>query len=62
VTGQDHCSKRGDSGDAVKQLAVAHIERRPPRLDLETYPHLQRTNVETTRAADYAALVERSPA
>jgi len=50
------------SFDAVKQLAVAHFERRPPRLDLETYPHLPRTNVETTRAADYAALVERSPA
>ena len=42
--------------DAIKQIAVARIERRPPRLDLERYPHLPRANVAVTRAADYAAL------
>lgn len=50
------------SFDAVKQIAVAHIERRPPRLDLDRYPHLPRTHVQETRAASYAALVERAAA
>lgn len=45
------------SFDAVKQIAVARIERRPPRLDLERYPHLPKASVATTRAADYAALM-----
>jgi hypothetical protein len=43
--------------DAVKQIALARIERRPPRLDLAAYPHLPKMHVQTTRAADYAALV-----
>jgi transposase len=43
--------------DAVKQIALARIERRPPRLDLAAYPHLPKMDVKTTRAADYAALV-----
>lgn len=43
--------------DAVKQIALARIERRPPRLDLSAYPHLPKMDVHTTRAADYAALV-----
>ena len=43
--------------DAVKQIALARIERRPPRLDLTAYPHLPKMDVRTTRAADYAALV-----
>lgn len=46
------------SFDAIKQIAVARIERRPPRLDLERYPHLPRANVAVTRAADYAALTQ----
>ena len=46
------------SFDAVKQLAIARIEHRPPRLDLDAYPHLPRANVQTTRAASYAALTE----
>jgi len=45
------------SFDAVKQLVLCRIERRPPRLDLTAYPHLPRTHVRTTRAADYAALM-----
>jgi len=43
--------------DAVKLIALARIERRPPRLDLAAYPHLPKLDVKTTRAADYAALV-----
>ncbi|MEM9360038.1 MAG: IS21 family transposase [Pseudomonadota bacterium] len=46
------------SFDAIKQIAVARIEHRPPRLDLEQYPHLPRANVAVTCAADYAALTE----
>ncbi|MBX3532704.1 MAG: IS21 family transposase [Rhizobiaceae bacterium] len=43
--------------DAVKQIALARIERRPPRLDLAAYPHLPKTSVKTTAAADYAVLI-----
>jgi hypothetical protein len=43
--------------DAVKQIVLARIERRPPRLDLSAYPHLPRTTVKTTAAADYTALI-----
>ncbi len=43
--------------DAVKQLILCRIERRPPRLDLSAYPYPPEPNVETTRAADYAALL-----
>jgi hypothetical protein len=44
------------SFDAVKLIALARIERRPARLDLAAYPHLPRTAVRTTSAADYAVL------
>ena len=43
--------------DAVKQIALARIERRPARLDLNAYPHLPKTSVKTTSAADYAVLI-----
>ena len=43
--------------DAVKLIALARIERRPVRLDLAAYPHLPKLVVQTTRAADYAALM-----
>ena len=46
------------SFDAVKQLVLCRIECRPPRLDLSAYPHLPRAHVRTTRAADYAALMQ----
>lgn len=42
--------------DAVKLIALARIERRPPRLDLAAYPHVAKMDVKTTRAADYAVL------
>ncbi len=43
--------------DAVKQIALARVERRPVRLDLGAYPHLPKTLVKTTSAADYAILL-----
>jgi transposase len=46
------------SFDAVKHLLLGRIERRPPRLDLENYPHLPLANVATTQASDYLALLE----
>ncbi len=48
--------------DAVKQLVLARIERRPARLDLARYPYLPAAQVKTTAAADYAALLSRSAA
>src|SRR5271155_1096354 len=45
------------SFDAVKQVVIAKIEHRPAKLDLGDYPHLPATNVKTTSAADYMALV-----
>ena len=54
-----HAIRIGTIGfDAVKQIAVARIERRPPRLDLKAYPHLPQTTVAMTRAAAYKALTE----
>ena len=58
VTGAvTHAIQIGAVGfDAIKLIALARIERRPARLDLAAYPHLPRTAVKTTSAADYAVL------
>lgn len=45
------------SYDAIKHLIVAKLERRVVKLDLDDYPHLPRTDVLTTKAADYNALL-----
>jgi len=45
------------SFDAVRHLLLCHIERRPPRLDMENYPHLPLAEVRTTQAADYMTLL-----
>ena len=45
--------------DAVKHLVLCTIERRPPKLDLENYPHLPVAEVSLTRAADYQVLLEQ---
>jgi transposase len=45
------------SFDAIKQLVITKVERRPARLGLDDYPYLPVANVKTTSAADYAALV-----
>jgi transposase len=43
--------------DAVKHLVLCALDRRPPKLDLENYPHLPLAEVALTRAADYQALL-----
>jgi hypothetical protein len=45
------------SFDAVKHLLLGRIERRPPRLDLDNYPHLPLPQVATTSAAGYLSLL-----
>jgi transposase len=45
------------SFDAVKHLVLCALERRPPRLDLENYPHLPVAEVALTRAVDYQVLL-----
>jgi transposase len=50
--------RRGVIGfDAVKQLLVARIERRAPRLDPSAYPYLPLAQVKATAASDYSALL-----
>ena len=44
------------SFDAVKHLLLCRIERRPPRLDMENWPHLPLARVRTIQAADYMVL------
>ncbi len=43
--------------DAVKHLVLCHVEKRPPRLDLDVYPYLPRATVATTSAASYMCLM-----
>jgi hypothetical protein len=45
------------SFDPVRHLMLCRIERRPPRLDMENYPHLPLAQVHTTQAADYMSLL-----
>ncbi len=45
------------SFDAVRHLLLCRIERRPPRLDMENWPHLPLAEVHTTQAADYMTLL-----
>jgi len=49
--------KRAISFDAIKHLVLCRVERRPPRLDLDVYPFLPRTNVATTSASSYMSLL-----
>jgi hypothetical protein len=44
----------------VKHLLLCAIERRPPKLDLENYPHLPLAEVALTRAADYQVLLQEA--
>jgi transposase len=46
--------------DAVKHLLLCAIEQRPPRLDLENYPHLPLAEVALTRAGDYQVLLQEA--
>jgi hypothetical protein len=43
--------------DAVKHLLLCRLEQKPPRLDLENYPHLPNARVAMTLAQDYASLL-----
>ena len=45
------------SFDAVKHLLLCRIERRPPKLEMENYPHLPHAEVAKTAAAAYLVLV-----
>jgi hypothetical protein len=45
------------SFDAIKHLVLCRVERRQPRLDLDLYPYLPRTNVATTSATSYMSLL-----
>ena len=48
------------SFDAVKHLLLCAVEKRPPKLDLENYPHLPVAEVALTRAADYQVLLQEA--
>ena len=48
------------SFDAVKHLLLCRIERRPPRLDMDNYPHLPMAQVRTTQATDYMTLLQEA--
>ena len=48
--------------DAVKHLVLCHVEKRPPKLDLDVYPYLPRATVGTTSAASYMSLLSRDVA
>jgi hypothetical protein len=54
---RDALRLRAVSFDAVKHLVLCAIDKRPPKLDLENYPHLPLAEVALTRAADYQALL-----
>ena len=54
---EDALRLRAISFDAVKHLLLCRIEQRTPRLDLENYPHWPVTQVATTAAPDYLALL-----
>jgi hypothetical protein len=49
---------RAISYDAIKHLVLCALEQRPPKLDLENYPHLPVAEVALTRAADYQVLLQ----
>ena len=48
------------SFDAVKMIALARLERRPPRLDLQFYPHLPRADVGRTDPRSYMGLLSQT--
>ena len=48
------------SFDEVKHLVLCRMEGRPPRLNLELYPHLPRVRVNTTSTQDYISPPSRA--
>ena len=61
VAAQQALQMRAISFDAVKHLLLCAIEQRPPKLDLENYPHLPAAEVSLTRAADSQVLLTQGP-
>ena len=53
---------RAISFDAVKELALGRVEKRPARLDLAAYPHLPRPDVRATAPGDHRVLVTEDAA
>jgi hypothetical protein len=45
------------SYDAVKHLVLCRIEKRPPKLDLASYPHLPTATVAMTSVSSYMSLL-----
>ena len=54
---KDALQMRAVSFDAIKHLLLCRVERRPPRLDLDIYPFLPRSNIATTSASSYMSLL-----
>ena len=50
------------SFDAVKMIALARLEQRPARLDLQFYPHLPRAHVGRTDPHSYMGLLSQTGA
>jgi hypothetical protein len=50
------------SYDAVKHLVLCRIEKRPPKLDLASYPHLPTATVAMTSVSSYMSLLSGEPA
>ena len=57
VAVQDAVGMGATGYDVVKHLLLCRIEGRPPRLDLDLYPHLPSVSVSTTSAGDYMKLL-----
>lgn len=49
------------SYDAVKHLVLCRIEKRPPKLDLVSYPHLPTATVAMTSVSSYMSLLSGGP-
>jgi len=54
---KDALLRRAISFDAIRHLVLCRVERRPARLNMSIYPFLPRTNIQTTKAANYAGLL-----
>jgi hypothetical protein len=59
---KDTIRLRAAGSDAVKQLLLCRVDRRPPRPDLTAYPSLPTPTVRAPRAAEYTALPQGAAA
>jgi hypothetical protein len=51
---------QGMAFDELKHLLSCAIKQRPPKLDLENYPHLPAAEPALTRAADHQILLTQA--